>query len=179
MLLCLRQECRSLLRLALPVLVVCSVGGVGMTGMPYLPNLCASVPICGRHISARRFCVFRVFCGNTLSACFVGAAETAAPPASCSHGTHSCLGCSPTDFTDLHRCWCLLGVHLSQVHQPSKKCTNRANVPVCFVGAAETAAPPDGYRPPSNRIPFAVQSDTVRRPIGFRPPSDQIPSAVR
>ena len=111
--------------------------------------------------------------------CFVGAAETAAPPASCSHGTHSCLGCSPTDFTDLHRCWCLLGVHLSQVHQPSKKCTNRANVPVCFVGAAETAAPPDGYRPPSNRIPFAVQSDTVRRPIGFRPPSDQIPSAVR
>ena len=109
MLLWLRQECRSLLRLALPVLVVCSVGGVGMTGMPYLPNLCASVPICGRHISARRFCVFRVFCGNTLSVCLVGALETSAPPASSSHGTHSCLGCSPTDFTDLHRCWCLSG----------------------------------------------------------------------
>ena len=80
MLLWLRQECRSLLRLAQPVFVVCSVVGVGMTGMPYLPNLCASVPICGRHISARRFCVFRVFCGNTLSVCSVGAAETAAPP---------------------------------------------------------------------------------------------------
>ena len=103
MLLWLRQEYRSLLRLALPVFVVCSVVGVGMTGMPYLPNLCASVPICGRHISARRFCVFRVFCGNTLSACSVGAAETAAPPASSSHGTHSCLGCGPTEFTDLHR----------------------------------------------------------------------------
>ena len=117
MLLWLRQECRSLLRLALPVLVVCSVGGVGMTGMPYLPNLCASVPICGRHISARRFCVFCVFCGNTLSACSVGAAETAAPPA--------------------------------------------------------------GYRSPPDRIPFAVRSDSVRRPVGFRPPSNQIPFAVR
>ena len=34
-------------------------------------------------------------------------------------------------------------------------------------------------RPPSDRIPSAVQSDSVRRPIRFRPPSDQIPSAVR
>ena len=42
----------------------CAIGCVGMAGMPYPPNLCASVPICGRHISARRFCVFRVFCGN-------------------------------------------------------------------------------------------------------------------
>ena len=44
----------------------CVIGGVGMAGMPYPPNLCASVPICGRHFSARMFCVFRVFCG-TLS----------------------------------------------------------------------------------------------------------------
>jgi len=44
----------------------CVIGGVGMAGMPYPPNLCASVSICGRHFSARRFCVFRVFCG-TLS----------------------------------------------------------------------------------------------------------------
>ena len=95
----------------------CAIGCVGVTGMPYLPNLCASVPICGRHISARRFCVFRVFCGNTLYA--------------------------------------------------------------CFVGAAETAAPPGGYCPPSNRFPSAAQSDSVRRPIRFRSPSDQIPSAVR
>ena len=26
----------------------CVIGGVGMAGMPYPPNLCASVPICGR-----------------------------------------------------------------------------------------------------------------------------------
>ena len=33
----------------------------GYGRMPYPPNLCASVPICGRHISIGRF---RVFCGN-------------------------------------------------------------------------------------------------------------------
>ena len=38
----------------------------GYGRMPYPPNLCESVPICGRHISARMFCVFCVFCG-TLS----------------------------------------------------------------------------------------------------------------
>ena len=38
----------------------------GYGRMPYPPNLCTSVPVCGRHFSARRFCVFRVFCG-TLS----------------------------------------------------------------------------------------------------------------
>ena len=38
----------------------------GYGRMPYPPNLCASVSICGRHFSARMFCVFRVFCG-TLS----------------------------------------------------------------------------------------------------------------
>ncbi|WP_302555247.1 hypothetical protein, partial [Leyella stercorea] len=41
----------------------CVIGSVGMAGMPYPPNLCASVSICGRHFSARRFCVFCVFCG--------------------------------------------------------------------------------------------------------------------
>ena len=90
-------------------------------------------------------------CANraNVPVCFVGAAETAAPPASSSHGTHSCLGCSPTDFTDLHRCWCLLGGALVSsapteqvMHYQGGKYTNRSNVPVCFVGAAETAAPP-------------------------------------
>ena len=38
----------------------------GYGRMPYPPNLCVSVPICGRHFSARMFCVFCVFCG-TLS----------------------------------------------------------------------------------------------------------------
>ena len=45
----------------------------GYGRMPYPPNQCASVSICGRHFSARRFCVFRVFCGEFVH-CFVGAA---------------------------------------------------------------------------------------------------------
>ena len=36
----------------------------GYGRMPYPPNLCASVPICGRYFSARRFCVFCAFCGR-------------------------------------------------------------------------------------------------------------------
>ena len=38
---------------------------------------------------------------------------------------------------------------------------------------------PIGFRPPSDQIPSAVQSDCVRRPIRFRPPSNRIPSAVQ
>ena len=59
-------------------------------------------------------------------------------------------------------------------------------LPVCLVGAAETAAPPTvsvrrliGFRPPSDRFPSAVRSVSVRRPIGFRSPSDWIPFAAR
>ena len=33
---------------------------------------------------------------------------------------------------------------------------------------------PIGFRPPSDRIPFAVRSDSVRRPIRLRSPSDWI-----
>ena len=40
----------------------------GYGRMPYPPNLCASVSICGRYFSARRFCAFRGFCGRCLSA---------------------------------------------------------------------------------------------------------------
>ena len=64
---------------------------------------------------------------------------------------------------------------------------------VCFVGAAETAAPPEiafavwldyvrrliELRSPSDWIAFAVWLDCVRRLIGLRPPSDWIAFAVR
>ena len=84
-------------------------GSVGMAGMPYPPTSVNIRVICGRFFSARSFCAFRAFCGNIFS---------------------------PTDFTDLHRCeGAFKGVHLSQVHQPSKKCTNRAIGTFCFVGA--------------------------------------------
>ena len=48
------------------VLGCCWLRGYGR--MPYPPNLCASVPICGRLFSARRFCAFRGFCGSHFSA---------------------------------------------------------------------------------------------------------------
>ena len=41
----------------------CVIGGVGMAGMPYPPNLCVSVPICGR-LSLPE--------GSVCSACSVG-----------------------------------------------------------------------------------------------------------
>ena len=43
-----------------------------MAGMPYPPNLCASVPICGRLSLQKVLCVLRVLWG-TLPICFVGA----------------------------------------------------------------------------------------------------------
>jgi hypothetical protein len=64
---------------------------------------------------------------------------------------------------------------------PDNLCVSEWNLfednrlPVCLVGAAETAAPPIvsvrrpiGFRPPSDWVPSAVQSVSVRRPIGFR-----------
>ena len=64
---------------------------------------------------------------------------------------------------------------------PDNLCVSEWNLfednrlPVCLVGAAETAAPPTvsvrrpiGFRPPSDRVPSAVRSVSVRRPIGLR-----------
>ena len=55
-------------------------------------------------------------------------------------------------------------VHLRQVHPLS--------VPP-FASAVQSVSVrrPIGFRPPSDRIPFAIRLDSVRRPIGFRPPS--------
>ena len=77
------------------VLGCCWQRGYGR--MPYPPNLCASVPICGRYFSARRFCAFRAFCGNIVSHGF--------------HRSTQMVGCvnSPTEFTEftevLGCCW--------------------------------------------------------------------------
>ena len=56
--------------------------------MPYPPNLCASVPICGRYFSARRFRVFRGFCGNIVSHGFHGSTQMV------------CCVNPPTEFTE-------------------------------------------------------------------------------
>ena len=69
----------------------CWLRGYGR--MPYPPNLCASVPICGRYFSARRFCAFRGFCGNIVSHGF--------------HRSTQMVGCvnSPTEFTEFTEVW--------------------------------------------------------------------------
>ena len=107
--------------------------------------------ICGR-IRSNKFCEFCVFCGRMLL--LMGLAEGAA----LARLAHFLLG------------WCT-------------SCSGKRQ------SRAETSAPPKcatvrvrrpiGFRPPSDRIPFAVRSVRVRRPIGFRPQSDWIPSAVR
>ena len=156
-----------------------------MAGMPYPPNLCASVPICGRHFSARMFCVFCVFCGNSLPVCLVMSVVVF------SHGFHG--------FPQMVRLryWrrgygrmpyppnlCLsVGGFLCQ----NVLCVLRILWGICtllcwcsFVGALETSAPPESapsairFRPPPDQIPSAVQSDCVRHPIRFRPLHDAI-----
>ena len=64
----------------------CVIGGVGMAGMPYPPNLCASVSICGR-LSLPECSVCSAYSvGHSLCllcwCSFVGALETSAPPKS-------------------------------------------------------------------------------------------------
>ena len=69
------------------VMLGCVIGGVGMAGMPYPPNLCASVPICGR-LSLPE--------GSVCSACSVGHSLHVCLFMSVvvfSHGIHGMLGC--------------------------------------------------------------------------------------
>ena len=74
----------------------CVIGGVGMAGMPYPPNLCVSVPICGRLSLPEGSVCSAYSVGHSLPVCLVGAAwlvqfcwcssvgalETSAPPKS-------------------------------------------------------------------------------------------------
>ena len=92
-------------------------------------------------IRSNKFCEFCVFCGRMLL--LMGLAE----------------GAVLARLVQLLLGWCIS----------------------CSVGALETSAPPKcptvrvrrpiGFRSPSDRFPFAVQSVSVRSPIGFRPPS--------
>ena len=94
------------------VLGCCWQRGYGR--IPYPPNLCASVPICGRHFSARRFCVFCAFCGNIVSHGF--------------HRSTQMVGCvnSPTEFTEVWGCCWLRGY--GRMPYPPNLC---ASVRIC------------------------------------------------
>ena len=65
---CCRGSCTSVVVFShgihgIHVMLGCVIGGVGMAGMPYPPNLCASVSICGR---------LSLPDGSVCSACSVG-----------------------------------------------------------------------------------------------------------
>ena len=93
----------------------CWLRGYGR--MPYPPNLCASVPICGRYFSARRFCVFCAFCGNIVSHGF--------------HRSTQMVGCvnSPTEFTEFTEVWgCCWQRGYGSMPYPPNLC---ASVPIC------------------------------------------------
>ena len=158
----------------------CVIGGVGMAGMPYPPNLCASVPICGRLSLPEGSVCSACSVGHSLPVCLVMSVVVF------SHGIHGfpqmvrlrywqrgygrmpyppnlCLSVGGTSLPEgsvcsvcsvghslCLLCWCICGRHISA-----------------------------GFRPPPDQIASAARSDCVRHPIGFRSPSDQIPSAAR
>ena len=151
-----------------------------MAGMPYPPNLCTSVPTCGR---------LSLPDGSVCSAYSVG------------HSLHVCLFMSVVVFSHgIHRMLgCVIGgVGMAGMPYPPNLCASvsicgRLSLPEgsvcsaysvghslcllcwCICGRHISA----GFRPPSNQIASAARSDSVRHPIRFRSPSNQIAFAVR
>ena len=192
---CCRGSCTSVVVFShgFPQMVRLRYWWRGYGRMPYPPNLCASVSICGRLSSPD---------GSVCSACSVGTLSLFALLVLQRqlHQRGSILPRISRISTEVRlRCWrrgygrmpyppnlCLsVGGFLCQ----KVLCVPRIlwdTLSVCFVGASVggTSPPvsvrrPIGFRPPSNQIPSAAQSDSVRRPIRYRPPPDRIPSAVR
>ena len=119
---------------------------VGMAGMPYPPTSVRIRVICGRLFSVRSFCAFRAFCGSFFTACSVGAAETAAPLGwQRGYGRNaipSYICAHPCHLWESFLCkrFCVFGAFRGSFFT------------ACFVGAAETAAPPGGIHGSSVQI---------------------------
>ena len=162
------------------------------------PNLCVSVPICGR-LSLPECSV--------CSACSVGTLSLFALLV-LQRQLHQRGSILPTDFTDFHR-WlgCVIGgvgmagchtllicAHLClsvggflcqkvlcvprilwDILSPSALLVHLRQVHPLRV-PPESASSAIGLRPPPNQVPSAVQSDSVRHPIRFRPLHDAISS---
>ena len=178
----------------------CVIGGVGMAGMPYPPNLCASVSICGR-LSLPE--------GSVCSACSVGTLFLFALLVLQRqlHQRGSILPRISRISTEVRLRYWRRGY--GRIPYPPNLCVS---VPICgrlslpegsvcsaySVGTLSPSAwlvhlrqvhplrvPPEsapsaiGLRPPPNQIPSATQSDSVRRPIRLRSPPDRIASAAR
>ena len=94
---CCRGSCTSVVVFSHGIhgMLGCVVGGVGMAGMPYPPNLCASVSICGR-LSLPECSVCSAYSvGHSLPVCSVGALETSAPPKSAPESAPSAIRFRP------------------------------------------------------------------------------------
>ena len=96
---CCRGSCTSVVVFShgfhgIPRKLGCVIGGVGMAGMPYPPNLCASVPICGR-LSLPE--------GSVCSACSVGTLSLFALLV-LQRQLHQRGSILPTEFTEFTEC---------------------------------------------------------------------------
>ena len=159
-----------------------------MAGMPYPPNLCASVPICGR-LSLPE--------GSVCSACSVGTLYLFALLV-LQRQLHQRGSILPRISRISRWLGCVIGgVGMAGMPYPPNLCVSvsicgRLSLPEgsvcsaysvghslcllcwCICGRHISA----GFRPPPDRIPSSVRSDSVRRPIGFRPPPNRIPFAA-
>ena len=155
----------------------------GYGRMPYPPNLCASVPICGRLSLPECSVCSACSVGHSLPVCLFMSVVVF------SHGFHG--------FPQMVRLryW---RRGYGRMPYPPNLCASvpicgRLSLPECSVCSAYSVGHSlcllcwcicgrhisDGFRPPPDQIAFAARSDSVRRPIRFRPPPDQIPFAAR
>ena len=155
----------------------------GYGRMPYPPNLCASVPICGRLSLPEGSVCSACSVGHSLPVCLFGSVVVFSHGI---HGIHRMLGCV------------IGGVGMAGMPYPPNLCASvsicgRLSLPEgsvcsaysvghslcllcwCICGRHISA----GFRPPSNQIASAARSDSVRHPIRFRSPSNQIPFATQ
>ena len=169
----------------------------GYGRMPYPPNLCASVPICGR-LSLPE--------GSVCSACSVGTLYLFALLV-LQRQLHQRGSILPRISRISRWLGCVIGgVGMAGMPYPPNLCVSvsicgRLSLPegsvcsACSVGTLSPSAwlvhlrqvhplrvPPEsapsaiGLRPPPDQIASAVRSDSVRHPIRFRPLHDAISS---
>ena len=160
-----------------------------MAGMPYPPNLCASVPICGR-LSLPECSVCSAYSvGHSLCLlcwCCRGSCTSVVVFSHGIHGIHGMLGCviggvgmagCHTLLISAHLCLSVGGTSLPEGSVCSAYSVGHSLCLLCWCICGRHISA--GFRPPPDRIPSATRSDSVRHPIRFRSPSDQIASAAR
>ena len=152
-----------------------------MAGMPYPPNLCASVPICGR-LSLPECSVCSAYSvGHSLCLLCWCCRGSCTSVVVFSHGIHGMLGCviggvgmagCHTLLISAHLCLSVGGTSLPEGSVCSTYSVGHSLCLLCWCICGRHISA--GFRPPSNQIASATRSDSVRRPIRFRPLHDAI-----